>query len=155
MRILRYVLLVVVIVIAVIVLGGVVIFNKWTHGPLPQHTGEIVLTSNTSAQAAGGSGLQDTVQIIRDNWGIPHIYASNTHDLFFAQGYTQAQDRWWQMEFARHIGAGRIEELTGKTPVVLNNDIFIRKFGWYEAAQRDFAAPTKKKKPSFRHSLMA
>jgi len=37
-------------------------------------------------------------------------------DLLFAQGYTQAQDRWWQMEFFRHIGSGSIEELTGKNP---------------------------------------
>src|SRR5258706_2176787 len=43
------------------------------------------------------------------------------------------------MEFSRHIGAGRIEELTGKNKTVLNNDVFIRKFGWYEAAQRDWA----------------
>jgi penicillin amidase len=141
MKILRYVLLGLLIVLAVVVLGGVVIFNRWTRGPLPQHTGEIVLTAGTQgtgAQTSGISGLGDTVEIIRDNWGIPHIYASNTHDLFFAQGYVQAQDRWWQMEFARHIGAGRIGELTGKNNSVLNNDVFIRKFGWYEAAERDY-----------------
>ena len=38
-------------------------------------------------------GLNDTVEILRDVWGVPHIYASNTYDLFFAQGYTQAMDR--------------------------------------------------------------
>ncbi len=143
MRIVRIVLLVLVIVIAVVVVGGVVVFNKWTRGPLPQVDGEITLKAasmTVGAQSVDISGLQDRVEIIRDNWGIPHIYASNTHDLFFAQGYSQAQDRWWQMEFSRHIGAGRIEELTGKTKSVLNNDVFIRKFGWYEAAQRDYDA---------------
>src|SRR5688572_28535812 len=139
MRILRYVLLGVLVVLAVAVVVGVVIFNRWTRGPLPQHTGEIVLASNTAgAQAVDISGLEGEVEIIRDNWGIPHIYASTTHDLFYAQGYVQAQDRWWQMEFSRHIGAGRIGELTGKNNSVLNNDVFIRKFGWYEAAERDY-----------------
>jgi penicillin amidase len=41
------------------------------------------------------------------------------HDLFFAQGYTQAQDRWWQMEFFRHVGSGTIEELVGKNSDLL------------------------------------
>jgi penicillin G amidase len=143
MRIIRILLLVVVIVVAIVAVGGVIIFNRWTRGPLPQLDGDITLKPETVSigeQSVDISGLQDRVEIIRDNWGIPHIYASNTHDLFFAQGYSQAQDRWWQMEFSRHIGAGRIEELTGKNKAVLNNDIFIRKFGWYEAAQRDYAA---------------
>ena len=53
--------------------------------------------------------LQAEVTVIRDSWGIPHIYASNSHDLFFAQGYVHAQDRFWQMEFWRRIGSGRLE----------------------------------------------
>src|SRR5688572_618855 len=138
MRILRIVLLVLLLVIIVIAVGGFIVFNKWTQGPLPQQSGEITLASNTSgAQAA--SGLSDQVEIIRDNWGIPHIYASTPHDLFFGQGYAQAQDRWWQMEFWRHIGAGRIEELTGKRESVLGQDVFIRMIGWYRAAERDIA----------------
>jgi penicillin G amidase len=138
MRIVRIVLFVLVLVIAVVAIGGVIIFNKWTQGPLPKQSGEITLVSNTSgAQAA--SGLGDQVEIIRDNWGIPHIYANTSHDLFFGQGYAQAQDRWWQMEFWRHIGAGRIEELTGKRESVLGQDVFIRMIGWYRAAERDIA----------------
>ena len=41
-------------------------------------------------------GLLAPVEIIRDRWGVPHLYARNTHDLFFAQGYVHAQDRLWQ-----------------------------------------------------------
>ena len=82
-------------------------------------------------------GLHDTVEILRDEWGIPHIYASNMHDLFFAQGYTQAQDRWWQMEFFRHTGNGTIEELTGKNDDLLATDIFIRTLGWRRVAEQE------------------
>src|SRR5262245_41308857 len=112
MRILRTALVILVLVIVVAAVGGFVIFNKWTRGPLPHLEGEVTIKSGTvgtGAQAVDISGLSAPVEIKRDNWGIPQIYASSSHDLFFAQGYTQAQDRWWQMEFSRHIGAGRIE----------------------------------------------
>ncbi len=80
-------------------------------------------------------GLQVPVTIIRDDWGIPHIYASNAHDLFFAQGYVHAQDRFWQMEFSRRIGSGRLSEILGES--ALGQDRFIRTVGWHRAAQRD------------------
>jgi penicillin amidase len=80
-------------------------------------------------------GLQAPVTIIRDDWGIPHIYASNAHDLFFAQGYAHAQDRFWQMEFSRRIGSGRLSEVLGKS--ALGQDRFIRTIGWHRAARRD------------------
>ncbi|MFU8771148.1 MAG: penicillin acylase family protein [Anaerolineales bacterium] len=81
------------------------------------------------------SGLQGEVTVIRDSWGIPHIYASNTQDLFFAQGYVQAQDRFWQMEFSRRVGSGRLSEILGKP--ALDNDRFIRTVGWHRAAAQD------------------
>ena len=80
-------------------------------------------------------GLQSEVTIVRDDWGIPHIYASNPHDLFFAQGYVHAQDRFWQMEFWRRIGSGRLSEILGES--ALEQDRFIRTVGWHRAAQRD------------------
>ncbi|MEH2282407.1 MAG: penicillin acylase family protein [Nostoc sp.] len=43
--------------------------------------------------------LKAKVTIQRDKWGIPHIYAANSHDLFMAQGYIHTQDRFWQMDF--------------------------------------------------------
>jgi penicillin amidase len=80
-------------------------------------------------------GLQAEVIVVRDDWGIPHIYASNTHDLFFAQGYVHAQDRFWQMEFWRRIGSGRLSEILGES--ALDQDRFIRTIGWHRAAARD------------------
>ncbi len=60
------------------------------------------------------SGLDAPVEIYRDSSGVPHIYASTAHDLFFAQGYVHAQDRFWQMDFWRHIGSGRMAEMFGE-----------------------------------------
>ncbi len=58
-------------------------------------------------------GLKEPVEVLRDEWGIPHIYARNTHDLFFAQGYVTAQDRLWQMEMWRRWHEGRLAEIFG------------------------------------------
>lgn len=58
-------------------------------------------------------GLRDEVEVIRDRWGIPHIYAQHTEDLFFAQGYVMAQDRLWQMEMWRRDKEGRMAEVLG------------------------------------------
>lgn len=59
------------------------------------------------------SGLDTAVEVRRDQWGVPHIYAKTTHDLFFAQGYVVAQDRLWQMEMWRRSGEGRLAEVLG------------------------------------------
>jgi penicillin amidase len=145
MKILRYVLLLLLVVIVLAAAGGFLLYNDWSRGPLPQHSGEIVLTSQSvdaGAQSVNIPGLKDTVEILRDEWGVPHIYASNTYDLFFAQGYTQAQDRWWQMEFFRHTGNGTLQELTGKTSSLMGTDVFIRTVGWRRAAEKDLAGYT-------------
>jgi penicillin G amidase len=58
-------------------------------------------------------GLREPVEVIRDRWGVPHIYARNTDDLYFAQGYVIAQDRLWQMEMWRRQREGRLSEILG------------------------------------------
>lgn len=78
-------------------------------------------------------GLQEQVEVYRDRWGIPHIYAQNSHDLFFAQGYVTAQDRLWQMEFSRRIGHGTLSEVLGEA--TLDTDKFIRTLGWQRTAE--------------------
>ncbi|HVO38068.1 MAG TPA: penicillin acylase family protein [Spirochaetia bacterium] len=83
-------------------------------------------------------GLEGRVDVLRDRWGVPHIRAASMHDLWFAQGFVTAQDRFWQMEFWRRIGAGRLSELFGKT--TLGTDIFLRTVGFRQAAERDYAA---------------
>jgi penicillin G amidase len=87
-------------------------------------------------------GLEGPVDIYRDKMGIPHIYASNTHDLFFAQGYVHAQDRFWQMDFWRHIGSGRLSEMFGESQ--LETDKFLRTLGWRQTAEQEYAAARRK-----------
>lgn len=65
-------------------------------------------------------GLRESVEIIRDQWGVPHIYAQNDNDLFFAQGYVMAQDRLWQMEMWRRWHEGTLAEIYG--PEALSYD---------------------------------
>jgi penicillin amidase len=74
---------------------------------------------------------------VRDQWGIPHIFAATDHDAFLALGYVHAQDRLWQMEMNRRIGAGRLSELLGEA--TLDIDKFQRTLGYYRAATSDYA----------------
>ena len=68
--------------------------------------------------------LLQPVEVLRDRWGIAHIYAKTTRDLFYAQGFVAAQDRLWQMEMWRRAGEGRLAEILG--PAALERDIFAR-----------------------------
>ncbi|HYC52341.1 MAG TPA: penicillin acylase family protein [Gemmatimonadaceae bacterium] len=70
------------------------------------------------------AGLRDSVEVVRDQWGVPHIYARNIDDLFFAQGFVQAQDRLWQMEMYRRTYEGRLSEILG--PAYLQHDRLVR-----------------------------
>ncbi|MEX2640963.1 MAG: penicillin acylase family protein [Balneolales bacterium] len=63
------------------------------------------------------SGLQSEVRVLRDEWGIPHIYTENKRDLFFAQGFVQAQDRLWQMDMWRRVNEGRLSEILGSDAI--------------------------------------
>ena len=125
-KVLRIALIVLAVVVACVLISGYVLYRDITRGPLPQHNGELSV-----------KGLGDTVEILRDEWGVPHIYARNMHDLCFAQGYTQAQDRWWQMELWRHVGSGRIGEITGRENDILKRDILIRTLGWRGIAEKE------------------
>src|SRR5207245_6808181 len=68
---------------------------------------------------------------------IPHLYAENIHDLFFAQGYVHAQERLWQMDFNRRVPSGRLSELFGE--VTLPSDRFLRTIGMRRAAEAERA----------------
>lgn len=80
-------------------------------------------------------GLENTVEIYRDKWGIPHINAEDEFDAFFAQGFVTAQDRLWHMDFDRHRALGRSSELLGKQSI--DEDKLISKMGVEEASNSD------------------
>ena len=63
------------------------------------------------------AGLGQPVEVLRDRWGVPHIYAKNEHDLFFAQGYSAARDRAFQFEMWRRQATGTMAEVIGKREV--------------------------------------
>ena len=111
-------------VIALIAAGFVV----WTiQRSFPQLEGTIAV-----------EGLGEDVTVQRDALGIPAITASGTDDLFFAQGYVHAQDRFWEMDFRRHVTSGRLSELFGESQ--LGTDRFLRTLGWREIAAEEVVA---------------
>jgi len=97
--------------------------------PLPQVSGEITLP-----------GLSAPVEVLRDEHGIPQIYADTTADLMRAEGFVHAQDRFWEMDVRRHITAGRLSELVGDDG--LETDKYVRTMGWRRVAEQEFALLT-------------
>jgi penicillin amidase len=86
----------------------------------------LLILTISSACSQSTPGLQQPVEIIRDRWGVNHIYAKNEHDLFFAQGYSAAQDRLFQLEIWRRQATGTVAELLG--PQETKRDIGTRLF---------------------------
>ncbi|MEU3979491.1 penicillin acylase family protein [Streptomyces sp. NPDC026672] len=130
-------LLVLVLVLAVV--GGVAYGGYWSvstvRASFPQTSGSLTL-----------DGLSGPVEVKRDGNGIPQIYASSDADLFMAQGYVQAQDRFYEMDVRRHMTSGRLSEMFGKGQV--KNDEFLRTLGWDRVAKKEYdtklSAATKK-----------
>ena len=83
-------------------------------------------------------GLDSAVEVRRDRWGVPHIYARNEHDLFFAQGFVAAQDRLWQMEMWRRQAEGRLAEVLG--PRAVERDRLARLFRYRGSKEAEWAA---------------
>lgn len=81
----------------------------------------------TTEEVLSIPGLQDKVQVLYDEMGIPHVFAQNNHDLYMAQGYLTAKDRLWQMEFQTYFAGGRISELVGEKGI--ESDKFQRRMG--------------------------
>lgn len=88
--------------------------------------------------------IDGAADIRRDARGVPHVEADTAHDLFLAQGYAQAQDRFFAMDVARHRAAGRLSELLGRSAV--SGDLTARTLGWRRLAETeypDLAADTR------------
>ncbi|MGZ0712164.1 penicillin acylase family protein (plasmid) [Coraliomargarita sp. W4R53] len=84
------------------------------------------------------SGLNAAVSVQRDVLGVPTITADTTDDLFYAEGYVHAQDRFWEMDFRRHVTSGRLSELFGESQ--LGTDKFLRTLGWHDIAEQEVEA---------------
>ncbi|MGW0995432.1 penicillin acylase family protein [Streptomyces sp. NPDC002523] len=129
----------IVLVLVLAIVGGIAYGGYWSIGTVrasfPRTEGEITL-----------DGLSGPVDVKRDGYGIPQIYASSDEDLFMAQGYVQAQDRFYEMDVRRHMTSGRLSEMFGKGQV--DNDAFLRTLGWDRVAKEEYdtklSASTKK-----------
>ncbi|WP_326698070.1 penicillin acylase family protein [Streptomyces sp. NBC_01754] len=120
-------LLVIVLVLALV--AGVGYGAYWTvstvRASYPQTTGTLEL-----------KGLSGDVEVKRDAYGVPQIYADSDADLFRAQGFVQAQDRFWEMDVRRHMTSGRLSEMFGSGQV--DTDSFLRTLGWRKVAQEEY-----------------
>ncbi|MBA4853237.1 penicillin acylase family protein [Emticicia sp. BO119] len=108
-------------ILILIVLVGIGIF-LWLNSFKPD--------LNTDLQL---KGLKKEVEVLYDDYGIPHIYAQNEEDLFYAFGYVHAQDRLFQMELIRRLADGRLAELFGKDAIP--SDKFFRTLGFRKHAK--------------------
>ncbi|WP_210588350.1 penicillin acylase family protein [Streptomyces sp. GESEQ-35] len=119
----------IVLVLVLAVVGGVAFAGYWSvstvRASFPQTKGSLTL-----------DGLTAPVDVKRDGNGIPQIYASSDEDLFMAQGYVQAQDRFYEMDVRRHMTSGRLSEMFGKGQV--DNDEFLRTLGWDRVAKKEY-----------------
>ena len=102
--------------------------NRLLRQPRPVRKGRLRL-----------KGLREPVEIIRDRWDVPHIYAKSREDVFFAQGYIHAQERLWQMDFNRRLTAGRLSEILGSDAVPL--DRWMRVIGLRRVAEKGLFKP--------------
>ena len=93
-------------------------------------TGQLILAAAVVLLAACGDGGKqaDEVEIVRDRWGVPHLFVSDPSDtgslrLAFATGYVQAQDRLFQMDLLRHAALGRLTEFFGNAVLDMDRDV--------------------------------
>ncbi|MFE7130036.1 penicillin acylase family protein [Streptomyces sp. NPDC057638] len=134
-------LLVILLVLAL--LGGIGYGGYWgvstVRASFPQTTGTLKI-----------EGLRGEVEVRRDDYGIPQLYADHDEDLFRAQGFVHAQDRFWEMDVRRHMTAGRLSEMFGSSQV--DTDAFLRTLGWRGVAQQEY---DKKLTPQTKKYLQA
>ena len=109
MRALKWILAILCGLIIVIFIG-VYVYLRFT---LPDYSGEITVP-----------GIIKPVEIIRDSYGMPHIYAQNDDDAYFALGYCMAQDRLYHMDLVRRVVQGRLSEILGPDLVPVDKLFF-------------------------------
>lgn len=114
----------VVVVTALIIV--LVLAITFVRRPLPERGGNVTMP-----------GLAGKVTVLRDDQAVPQIYAEDAEDLFRAQGYVNAEDRFFEMDLRRHITAGRLSELVGPNDDALRSDKVVRTLGWRQVAQQE------------------
>ncbi|MHA2204166.1 MAG: penicillin acylase family protein [Candidatus Hodarchaeales archaeon] len=122
-------------ILLLILIFSTPIMGMFALGPIVS-PGGIFGASKGSTYASGTiilEGIENSVTIIRDNWGVPHIYAKTQKDAAFALGYCHAYDRMFQMEMTVRTGMGLMSEVMGNDS--LEDDIWYETIGIEKAAQ--------------------
>jgi penicillin amidase len=99
-------------------------------------------------------GLKEPVEVLRDRWGVPHIYARNSDDLFFAQGFVAAQDRLFQIDLWRRVGVGETAEVVGKSGLEADRFARLLKYrGDMDAEWAGYAPDARRIATAFTHGI--
>jgi penicillin amidase len=108
----------------------------------PGQKADLLRAAHKALAAVSGQlrmqGLDHPVNVLRDRWGVAHIYAQNQHDLFFAQGVVAAQDRLFQMELWKRAGQGRLAEILGAS--ALPRDVNARALRYRGDMQEEYVS---------------
>jgi penicillin amidase len=115
------------VVLIILIAGLYVFYQAFFRSAVPPYSGSIVL-----------SGLSAPVEVRTDDYGVPHLFAENEHDLFLAQGYITARERMFQMDMTRLAGRGELSSLFGEA--TLDTDKYLKTLGFYRTARAEYAA---------------
>ena len=107
-------------VLIAVIIGSV---KEWLDHPLPLYVGEKTLT-----------GLKKNVDVYTDEYGVPHVFASNEEDLFFAAGYIAGRDRMFQLSMVSLAVRGELASVLGKK--YINTDIYFRTWKIHKTAKK-------------------
>ena len=121
MKVLKYVL----IGLGLAAIGALISYQAFFRLAHPKYSGSIAI-----------EGLTAGVEVRFDDYGVPHIFAQNDRDLYFAQGYITARERMFQMDLNRRAGRGELSVLLGET--TLDADKFLKTVGFYRYARAEY-----------------
>ena len=116
----------------------------------------IALATALTLAAQPAADLKAPVEILRDKWGVPHIYAKNADDLFFAQGWITAKDRLFQIDLWRRVGTGKLAEVLGPSAIPRDRIArLVRYRGDWDAEWQSYSPDTKQIVTSFVNGINA
>jgi len=122
MKIVKRLLFALSILIILILIAGYFLLNNLKNAAIPDYNKNLQI-----------KGLTEEVTILRDSFGVPHIYAENEKDLYRSMGFVMAQDRLWQMDLLRRVTQGRLSEILGKEQK--NTDLLMRALRMQEKSE--------------------
>lgn len=123
MKTVKRILLILLILLLLIIIIGAFYLRNMSHKALPDYNENVQL-----------QGLHAPVEVFRDAYAIPHVYAQDEHDLYVAVGYLLAQDRLWQMDLLRRVTQGRLSEIFGESYV--DTDMLLRALRFQDKSEK-------------------